>query len=192
MNNLLEKDIVQRLKSGEVQAFDEIYNLYSKRIYRFAYSFLKTKVNAEEIVQEVFLRVWENRAKINKYYSFKAFLFTISHNIIIDNFRENLKEQKYVEFLKENAVVFHSDTEKSMEYSELNKMYWDAIDLLPERRRLIFKLHRIEGLSYSEISQKLNISNKTVENQMSSALKFLKEKLGSYFLSALLFYYLFF
>lgn len=192
MNNLLEKDIVQRLKSGEVQAFDEIYNLYSKRIYRFAYSFLKTKVNAEEIVQEVFLRVWEKRAKINKYYSFKAFLFTISHNIIIDNFRENLKEQKYVEFLKENAVVFHSDTEMSMEYSELNKMYWDAIDLLPERRRLIFKLHRIEGLSYSEISQKLNISNKTVENQMSSALKFLKEKLGSYFLSALLFYYLFF
>jgi RNA polymerase sigma-70 factor (family 1) len=192
MNNLLEKDIVQRLKSGEVQAFDEIYNLYSKRIYRFAYSFLKTKVNAEEIVQEVFLRVWEKRAKINKYYSFKAFLFTVSHNIIIDNFRENLKEQKYVEFLKENAVVFHSDTEMSMEYSELNKMYWDAIDLLPERRRLIFKLHRIEGLSYSEISQKLNISNKTVENQMSSALKFLKEKLGSYFLSALLFYYLFF
>jgi RNA polymerase sigma-70 factor (ECF subfamily) len=192
MNNLLEKDIVQRLKSGEVQAFDEIYNLYSKRIYRFAYSFLKTKVNAEEIVQEVFLRVWEKRAKINKYYSFKAFLFTVSHNIIIDNFRENLKEQKYVEFLKENAVVFHSDTEMSIEYSELNKMYWDAIDLLPERRRLIFKLHRIEGLSYSEISQKLNISNKTVENQMSSALKFLKEKLGSYFLSALLFYYLFF
>ena len=192
MDTQIENDIVHRLRSGEVQAFDEIYNLYSRRIYRFAYSFLKTKVNAEEIVQEVFMRVWENRAKINKYYSFKAFLFTISHNIIIDNFRENLKEQKYVEFLKKNSVVFHSDTDMSIEYSELDKMYRDTIDLLPERRRLIFKLHRIEGLSYNEISQKLNISTKTVENQMSSALKFLKEKLGPYFLSALLFYYLFF
>jgi RNA polymerase sigma-70 factor (ECF subfamily) len=168
---------LRRLKKGEHQAFDEIYHLYSRRIYRFAYSFLKNKQDSEEIIQEVFLRVWKNRQNIDECYSFRSFLFTICYNIIIDKLRERVKERNYREFLKEQAIQFDNDTDKQVAFSELNKSYRKAIELLPDRRKTIYLMHRFKGLSYREIAEKLNISIKTVENQMVQAHKFLRKSL---------------
>lgn len=189
-NNHIETKLIQGLRRGESRAFDEIYHLYSRRVYRFAYSFLKNKPDAEEIVQEVFLRIWKNRKKIVEYYSLKAFLFTISYNIIIDKFRERVKENKYREFLKENTITSDSDMDKKIEYADLNELYTKAIEHLPQRRQMIYKMHRFEGLTYNEIAKKLEISVKTVENQMTSALKYLRKKLGPETLLTLLFFYL--
>jgi len=186
----IEQRLVIRLRKSESRAFDEIFNLYSRRVYRFAYSFLKNKQDSEGIVQEVFLRVWKNRKKIDEYYSLKAFLFTISYNLIIDRFRERVKDVKYKEFLKKNAINFECETDIKIEYSELNELYTNAVENLPERRKMIFKMHRVEGLSYREIAEKMHISVKTVENQLSSALKFIRERLGPETLTAVLFYFL--
>ncbi len=189
-NNHIEQRLVVRLRKGESRAFDEIFNLYSRRIYHFAYSFLKNKQDSEGIVQEVFLRVWKNRKNIDEYYSLKAFLFTISYNLIIDKFRERVKDIKYREFLKKNAINFEFETDKKIEYSDLNELYTNAVEHLPKRRKIIYKMHRVEGLSYREIAKKLHISIKTVENQMTSALKFIRERLGHETLAAVLFYFL--
>ena len=137
------------------------------------------------------MRVWINRKNINEYYSFKAFLFTISYNVIIDEFRKRLKGKKYREFLIKRVINYDSDTEERIEYADLNDLYANAVELLPKHRRIIYKLHRIKGLSYQEIATKLNISPKTVENQMSKALKYIREKLGPDTLPAILFYFMF-
>ncbi len=189
-NNHIEQRLVVRLRKGESRAFDEIFNLYSGSVYRFAYSFLKNKQDSEGIVQEVFLRVWKNRKKIDEYYSLKAFLFTISYNLIIDRFRERVKDVEYKKILKKNAINFEFSTDKKIEYSELNESYENAVEHLPKRRKIIYKMHRIEGLSYREIAKKMHISTKTVENQMTSALKFIRERLGPETLAAVLFYFL--
>lgn len=189
-NNHIEKELIHGLKRGESRAFDEIYHLYSRRVYRFAYSFLKNKTDSEEIVQEVFFRIWKSRKKIIEYYSLKSFLFTISYNIIIDKFRERIKEKKYSEFLKENAKTSDSETDKKIEFSDLNELYNNAIEHLPRRRKMIYKMHRFDGLSYNEIAKKLEISTKTVENQMASALKYIRRKLGPETLLTVLFFYL--
>jgi RNA polymerase sigma-70 factor (ECF subfamily) len=186
-----EKEIVTRLRRGESRAFDEIYNFYARRVYRFAFSFLNNKPDSEGIVQEVFLRVWKNRKNIKEYYLFKAFLFTISYNMIMDKLRERLNERKFKAFLRKQAITTDSDTEKQIEYSNLNELYQDTVEHLPKRRRIIYKLHRNKGLTYNEIANKLDISPKTVENQMTSALKYIRGKLGPESLHMILFFYLF-
>jgi RNA polymerase sigma-70 factor (family 1) len=191
-NKHIEQKLVARLNKSESRAFDEVYNLYAGRIYHFAYSFLKNKQDSEGVVQEVFLRVWKNRKKIDEYYSLKAFLFTISYNLIIEKFRERVKDSEYKKFLEKNAIHFGYETDKKIEYSDLNESYKNVVEHLPERRKTIYKMHRFEGFSYREIAKKLHISTKTVENQMTSALKFIRERLGPETLAAVLFYFLFF
>jgi RNA polymerase sigma-70 factor (ECF subfamily) len=190
-DNQIEKKLVHGLRKSETRAFDGIYNLYSRRVYHFAFSFLKNKSDSEEIVQEVFLRLWKHRKKIDEYYSFKAFLFTISYNIIIDKFRERIKEKKYYDFLKTHVKTSDTDTDKKVEYSDLERLYKSAVDLLPPRRKQIYHMSRVEGLTYKDIAQRLNISPKTVENQIATTLKFLREKLGHESILSVLFYYLF-
>ena len=186
-----EEKIIRRLRKGESSAFDEVYHQYSRNVYRFAYSFLKNRQDSEEVMQEVFLKVWRNRNTLNEYYSLKAYLFSISHNVIIDEFRKRLKDGKYKEFLKNRAELSSMDTENSIEFNELNERYSDAVEHLPEKRKKIFKLSREDGFSYKEIADKLNISPKTVENQMSQALKYLRSKLEPETLPVLLFYFMF-
>lgn len=186
-----EDAIIRRLRKGETSAFDEIYNLYSRNVYRFAYSFLKSKQDSEEIIQEVFLKVWKNRKTIDEYFSFKAFLFTISYNLIIDEFRKRLKDNKYREFFANRVDHLSMDTEKTIEYHELNNRYADAVEKLPERRKMIYKLHRDEGLPYKEIAAKLKISERTVENQISQALKYLRSMLGPETVPLIIFYFIF-
>jgi RNA polymerase sigma-70 factor (family 1) len=186
-----EEKIIHRLRKGESSAFDEVYYQYSRNVYRFAYSFLKIRQDAEEVMQEVFLRVWRNRSTLNEYYSLKAYLFSISYNVIIDEFRKRLKDSKYKEFLVNRAELSNLDTENSVAFSELNERYTSAVEHLPEKRKKIYKLHREDGLSYKEIADKLNISPRTVENQISQALKYLRSKLGPETLSVILFYFMF-
>lgn len=190
-NKHSEDEIIRRLRKGETSAFDELYSIYSRNVYRFAYSFLKSRQDSEEIIQEVFLKVWKNRKTIDGYFSFKSFLFTITYNVIIDEFRKRLKDNKYREFLAARADHLSMDTERTIEYQELNKRYAAAVEQLPESRRMIYKLHRDEGLSYRDIAAKLEISPRTVENQISQALKYLRSALGPETLSAILFCFMF-
>ena len=186
-----EKELIASLKKGESRAFDDLFNLHSIRVFRFAYSFLKNREDSEEIVQEVFLRVLEKRSRISDSFSFKAYLFSISHNIIIDRFRLHIRDQKYLEYLKANAKTADNVTDKSVEFASLDQLHREAVYQLPPRRKLIYNMNRNEGLSYTEIAKSLHISKNTVENQMSLALKFIRNKLGPESLLTVLFYYLF-
>jgi RNA polymerase sigma-70 factor (ECF subfamily) len=185
-------DLVRQLKANDMTGFDMLYRKYSQRIYQFSFSILKSQVDAEEIVQDVFFKVWEKRDTIQEHLSFQSYLFTIAHNTSLSLIRKKLKETRYVTYLKSTQIpVSDSPVSDELEFSELKKKAQDAINHLSTRQKQIYLLSREDGFSYREISEQLNISVNTVENHMVKALKFLRESLGRSSMMALLFYYLF-
>jgi RNA polymerase sigma-70 factor (ECF subfamily) len=147
------------------------------RLYRFAYGYLRSEELSEELVQEVFTRIWENRKSLKYDYSFKSYLFTIAFNIIKKHFRREACISEY--FNKRIAEDFDLETTKKITYDSLYQYVSTLVDQLPERRKEIFIKSRFEGLSIKEIAVELKISHKTVENQLTDALKFIRKNLKS-------------
>jgi len=186
-----DKILVARLKGGEVQAFDVLFHKYSNKLYRFSFSLLKNEEDSGEIVQETFLRIWKKHQSIDSGKSFRSYLFTISYNLIIDLLRLRLKDQEYRKFLATFFEPSQTEKESQMDYESLDKKIREAIDLLPDKRKQIYKLSREEGLNHKEIAEKLNLSVKTVENQINLSLKQIKTHLGGDLVAILLFISLF-
>ena len=183
--------LVKSLKKGDLYAFDQLFSKYSKRLYYFAKGYLGSKEDAEGLVQEVFLLVWDKRKELKEHLSFNAFLYTVTYNAIRKYFRKKAREKKYLDKFLEDYDGKHNKTVTDIEYNNLLELANKAIEKLPEKRKLIFQLSRHEGLTNLEIARRLNISKKTVENQIHSALKFLRKQFGKETLLTLLFYYLF-
>ena len=189
---IIDSETIKQFKADDMSAFDIIYRKYSKKLYRFAYSIIKVKPDAEGIVHEVFIKVWEKRNKIDEYLSFESYLFTITYNTTISFIRKKVKENKYTEHLKsiQNPSI-QSNIIPEIEYKELKEKSEKIIDLLPSRQKQIFKLNREEGLTYKEIAAKLTISINTVETHMERALKAIRKNLGEVSIVLLILYYLF-
>ena len=144
-------------------------------MYRFANGYLKSEDEAEELVQEVFTIIWEKRADLKKELSFKSFLFTIAFNIIRKHFRTKAYMAGY---LKENiSNDLDMQTTDKITFDSLYKYLVEIVDRMPERRREIFIKSRFEGKSITEIAGIMEISHKTVENQLTQALKFIRTNL---------------
>lgn len=186
-----EKATIISLKSGDFEAFDRLFNKYGKRLFGFAIGYLKSHEDAEELVQDIFVKVWENRSELDENQSFNSYLFTIAKNNILNHFRKKAHQQSYIEYIKQHTKLIHTKTEDDIIYSELDAQTKKVIDQLPSRRRKIFLLSREQGYNNEEIAKRLNISKKTVENQITHALKFIREQLGKKNLIPLLFFSLF-
>ena len=186
-----ERESIIGLKNNNFSAFDYLYNLYKERLYGFAVGYLKSDEEAKGLVQNVFLKVWENRNELIETKSFNAYLFTIAKNTILNHFRKRASEQLYVEHLKKNYNLFHNRTAEDVEFADLEEQVNKIVELLPQRRKEIYHMSRSEGFSNEEIASKLNISRKTVENQITLAVKTLREKLGTVNIAVILFTYLF-
>jgi len=184
-----EQLLVRSLSKGNLLAFNSLYRGYSNRLYRFAFGYLKSEDEAEELVQEVFTIIWEKRAELKDELSFKSFLFTIAFNIIRKHFRT--KSYMFEYFKNEVGDDLDFSTSKTVTYESLKQYITELADRMPERRKEIFIKSRLEGFSIKEIAEQLNISHKTVENQLSEALKFIRSNLKRENLSAILFFILF-
>jgi RNA polymerase sigma-70 factor (family 1) len=173
-----EAELISNVKAGMTSAFDALFEVYSHKIYYFAFSILKSKEDAEDVVQHTFIKVWEKRESINHNFSFKSFLFTIAYNVTIDLMRERLKEKGYRDSILVKATSNYN-LEDRIEYGDLLDRVNRIASKLPPRKREIYQLSRVHNLSYSEISEKLNISVKTVENGIGYSLKYIKTHLGN-------------
>lgn len=182
-----DKTLVQLLKKNEVEAFDLLFHKYSEKLYSFAYSLLKNQEDSKEIIQEAFIRIWEKRHDIDSSKSFKAYLFKISYNLIIDQLRTRIKDTKYREFLVHYFNSEKIELNSDIDYETISNQVSKAVSELPEKRRRIYVLSREEGLSHKEIAIKMGISVKTVENQINLSLRHIRERLGSDILTILLF-----
>ena len=188
----IDKFLVKRFANGDISAFDIIYSAFNQKLQKFVFTLLKTEPDTEDIVQEVFVKVWENREKLKNYSSFDSYLFSIAYNSTISLLRTRVKENKYVEFIK--SVQFEVDEPDFVEGHNSDEMI-EKINLLiermPPRQREVFKMKYFQNCSYKEIAETLGTSTNTIENQIVKSHKFLKENLGKAYLSILFFIYLF-
>jgi len=185
-----DEELMREIKADNMFAFDVLYKKYSKRLYKFGYSILKSKEEAENLIQDVFLNLWENRQKVEKNSSIQYYLFSIAYNSAISVIRKKTREANFIEFLRSLPEITEEAVNVELEYNELTNKLDEIIKALPQRQKEVYLLHRVEGLKYSEIAERLKISVNTIENHMSRALKTIREKLGNYSLIAMLFVFL--
>ena len=179
----IEKKVVLQLISGNEKAYELIFHQTKGKLKGFLKKALPKDEDVESIMQDVYLKLWATRKFIHPDKNFETYLFAITRNLVIDVMRKRLNKQKYLEDLcrqlnegQKNSL----DTKTIVEYSELEKKIIELIDRLPEKRREIFKLNRLEGLTYKEIAEKLNISENTVDSQMRKALAFFHLEIEHY------------
>jgi len=186
-----DEDLMQEIKADNMFAFDVLYRKYSKRIYKFGFSILKSQEEAENLIQDVYLNFWENRHKVEENSSIKSYLFTIAYNSSISIIRKKARETQFIEYLKTLQDLNEEPVNVELEYNELTNKLDEIINALPRRQKEVYLLNRVECLKYKEIADRLHISVNTIENHMSRALKTIREKLGNYSFMAILFWYLF-
>jgi RNA polymerase sigma-70 factor (ECF subfamily) len=188
----ITSELLFRLKNGDMLAFDRVYELYSHKLFSFVFKILKNETEADDIVQEVFVKIWESRYKLEDYKLLNSYIFTIAYNNSIDLIRKRINNSKYLEHLRNSSVVYPTPNSISeLEFSELNTQAEKLIANLPERQKQVYLLHREEGLTYPEIAEKLGISKNTVENHMVKALKYLRKNIDNSLLLNILFVSLF-
>ncbi len=183
--------MVGLLQKGNVAAFDSLFEVFSPKLYGFALKYFKNESDAEELVQEVFVKVWENHQKIHSTSSFRSYLFTIALNQIRKYFNKRAISLRYLESLQHGPEMSDHQPDYEDNYeSSLHKINL-IIEQMPPRRREIFVKSKIEGKSSKEIAAELNISSGTVDNHVSEALRFVRSHLNNENFSLLLFAVLF-
>ncbi len=169
-----EEILVKELISGSETAFRKIFDKYRNQLYKFSLSMVCSEVYAEEIVQDVFMKIWTKRESLNPNLSFKSYLFTITRNQNIKFLKKAANNLKLREEIFYRSQKFANLTERYIRESELEELKEEALNLLPPKRRVIFEMSRNDGKSYEDIGTELGISPNTVRNQMSRALETLR------------------
>ncbi len=183
--------LVQLLQKGNVAAFDSLFEVYSPKLFGFALKYFKNESDSEELVQEVFVQVWEHRQSLKSELSFKSYLFTIALNLIRKFFNKKAISLHSLENLQYDSEIPDNQAIQNENYETIMKQINLIIGQMPPRRREIFIKSKMEGKSSKEIAAELNISAGTVDNQVSEALQFIRSQLKKETLTLLLFAVLF-
>ena len=173
-----ERALVIRLIQSDSVAFEKLYYQYVERAYGFAFHFLRNTFESEEIVQEVFTKLWENRDKINPDLSFSGYLLTTVKNTVFNENRKKMYHRAYVSDVLKYLQAHMKDLEEKITYDDLMEHLNKTIRNMPPKRQEIFQLCRIEGMSHKNISKTLGIAEKTVEAHMRLALRDLRSVLS--------------
>lgn len=174
---LHERELLTRISQGDEVAFTEIFHQYSQRIWLFVLKKTKSETIAEEIVQEVFLKLWVKKETATDIDNFASFLYTIATNKTYDYFKKVAGDSRKLEYLwrQVQQAAVSNPVEETIDFRESMEMVNQAIEQLPLQRKKIYLMNRMEGLSYEEIAQQLDISKSTVSNQLVEATKFIRE-----------------
>ncbi len=177
---LVEKVLISKLKAGDQSAFSHIFSAYYKDLVLFAMRYTKDLSNAEEIVQDTFVRLWEDHETVNISHSLKSYLLKAIQNKFLDWCRHKKIRQTYYSFVMERALRFETDTDKYVLQSELQDQIDAVLSSLPEEISSPFRMNRYKGLKYSEIADLLGVSVRTIEVRIGKALHMLRSCLRDY------------
>ncbi|CAM3816999.1 RNA polymerase sigma-70 factor [Mucilaginibacter galii] len=169
-----EEKLFRLLCEGDKEAFDQIYNLYWKRLFLYVVKVIKDSEAAEDIVQEIFVSLWLRRQEITEQRTLSGYLFTAARFKGINYVQDQLKKGKHADSLINHFNASQDGLDDLMEAKELNLIINKEIEKLPPKMRDVFVLSRRDQLSHKEISEKLQISDKTVKKQINNALKHFK------------------
>jgi RNA polymerase sigma-70 factor (ECF subfamily) len=169
-----EKELLLQIAGGSHTAFREIFDRYFDRIYGVAYSLVKSPMIAEDMTQDIFLKIWEKREMLTDVQKLDAYLFRVARNHILNEFRNKVKEQDFSEYLCNFFRETADNPEQHLIFTELEEVVSRAVEHLPPQQREIYRLCREDGLRQEEIAEKLQISVNTIKQHMNRALKFIR------------------
>ncbi len=169
--------ILSRLQQGDPKALQDLFQAYYTSLVQFSHQIVLKEAIAQDVVQEVFVKLWNSRKTLDIRTSISAYLFTAVRNQSINYLRSERSREKREDKYALGIPFTENEVEEIIQFQEISNKLSEAIDKLPPRCKEIFILCKMEGLTYKEVAAKLSISVKTVENQMGKALKFLREHL---------------
>lgn len=175
-----EKVLLARLKEGNYQAFEEIYGRYYRQLAGNLMKLLKSRDLVGEALQEIFMRLWNNRHNVDTEKSIKAYLFRIGENLVYDTFRRANRDEKMRAYFMAFTTEAYDHIEKTLFEHENKEMLYEAIDQLPPQRKKVYSLCKLEEKSYKEISEMLGISTAAVNDHVTKANAFLKGYFSSH------------
>jgi len=180
MTRTFETDAMKQIPFQSLQSFEVLFRQYYQMLCSYAFKFVNDADMAEEIVQDLFYKLWEKRNEIQIFSSVKSYLFSAVHNRCLKYIEHRNVENRYKDYFLLHESEIDSEPQNASEVHELQEIVDHTLDSLSERCSSIFRLNRFEGLKYHEIAQKLSISVKTVEANMGKALKMLRKNLKNY------------
>jgi len=170
-NQFDESRLLISLKSGDIRAFETLYFFYSKRLYGNILKVVKSTEITEELVQELFQRIWERRHAIDLTKSFKSYLFTIARHLVYDFLHRQVKQRHLEAHLVATATSSYHHIDNEIAYKEAQSIISDGIRRLPPQRRQVYVLCKIQGRSYEDVSRLLGISPSTISDHIVKATK---------------------
>jgi RNA polymerase sigma-70 factor (family 1) len=186
-----EIDILNRVAAGDEQAFQILYKKNFDRISRFTYKICKSDTVTEEIVQDVFFKVWSNRTALGHVNNIEAYLFSIARNKTIDFLRRLSLETSIINNLSTQLAEADNTIDEKLDADALLSLIKEALSGLSAQKRQIFELSKIQGLSHDEVAEQMQLSKSTVKNHLSETLKYLKKNiLNNHAYGALIYLYL--
>jgi len=171
---------LKAIKKGNIQEYELLFREFYQPLLSYAVSILKSEAEAEEIVQDIFFVLWKNKNTIEIHTSFSAYLYKAVYNNCLQFLKKEKRKWNYQQDQRNWNFYESLNPGEILQYKELYKKINRVVEELPENCKTIFKLNRFQGLKYSEIAKKLEISIKTVEANMTKALKYLKRHIDEY------------
>jgi RNA polymerase sigma-70 factor (ECF subfamily) len=175
-----EKLLLKQVVSGNEEAFAKLFHAYRDKLFSFMYRISGSKEIAEDIVQDVFLKIWLQRENLLNIENFNAFLFRMSQNHVINQLRRRSKETLILLEKQKSGYAIPSTADEQMHYKNIRQLLEKIIEELPTQQKTVYLLSREQSLKQEEIATQMNISVSTVKNHMTQALKTIREKLRRY------------
>lgn len=173
-----DQELINLLGQGNKEAFTEIFARYNRLLFVHAHKLLNNKEEARDLVQEIFILLWDNRAELNLKSNFSGFLYTAVRNRIFDLLAHKKVEAKYLESVQNYFDKGIAQTDYLARTRQLQELIEKEIGFLPPKMREVFEMSRMKSMSHKQIAEQLDLSEKTVKNQVNNALKILRAKLG--------------
>jgi RNA polymerase sigma-70 factor (family 1) len=181
-----EKNTLELLKTGNVNAFEEVFQEYFGRVLHFISSLIRDWDEANSLTQEVFIILWENREKLDDNTVYGPYLYKIARNLALNSIRKKINERIYLDYLTSRRPDHDYSTLNEIQHSELESLTQKLINKLPGRRKEIFLLSYERGYTYKEIAKQLQITENTVDTQIRNALDFLRTEILKVYFSMLI------
>ena len=166
--------LLSKLKSGSSEAFTAIYKMYFKKLYNSVLYLVKDEMVADELIQDLFFKVWQKRTEIDPLKSFQAYLYAVAQNLVYDHFRKLASDKRLMDKMLDVDSYYYLHSDKLLEDKESRKILNGAINSLTPQRRLAFTYCKLEGYSYQQASEELGISVATINSHISHSYKLIR------------------